>query len=357
MNDNDMLEYMNQNGTWTQIQYKDIVSNGWRIQGEVLFYKDSYGQWSGTKYRVISTSEEEETAGASTTEEKEENNACSSEEADYAEAMHDFQEANSEYQAAVQSGTMVNGKTSAQWAAEKSALQLEIDNTNSDIRSLDGTSVADRGRQHYIGAIDGIENKFFNLPVEKNLLGWVKWQPLVSALYLYKIRDSACESLRAGGSGNFSPPGGQEANTLKTKNMANMSSYPKLYNSGWGAEDLNSNVSTYSYATRVLPDMDLNYIRLNALLYGKGCLSASGTFTPFEKDKGGYYYELKIVEQNYAKARDLEKTSTSKIAAAKKRLASAYQAALSAYNVLKSCYVSNDRMPEFAGVVKPELPA
>jgi hypothetical protein len=60
MNDNDMLEYINQSGTWTQIKYKELAANGWRTQGDVLFYKDSFGQWSGTKYRVISTGDEEE---------------------------------------------------------------------------------------------------------------------------------------------------------------------------------------------------------------------------------------------------------------------------------------------------------
>lgn len=287
----------------------------------------------------------------------EEDKSCSSEEKAYASAMHTLLD-DSEYHAskgAWLASNMVNGKTAAQWLTEIGSLQLKIDNTNSAIMSLEG---ADRGRQYYIAAIRGIEDKFANLPAEIPFLSSKTWRPLgqdpaaLDGLYLFHVRDSTCKNLNAGGSGEVSHTA---AHAQRTKNIKNMSSYPKLYNSGWGAEDLNRNVTTYLFATRVLPDMDLNYIRLNALLYGKGCLKAGGSFAPFANDnKSGYIYELKIAKENYAKAMDLEKTSTSKIAAAKERLANRYQAALNAYSALKGCYIRNDRVES---VVKPELPA
>jgi hypothetical protein len=284
----------------------------------------------------------------------EEDKSCSSEEKAYASAMHAATLLDdSEYHASKGASNTVNGKTATQWFIEIGSLQLKIENTNSAIMSLEG---ADRGRQYYIAAIRGIEDKFANLPAEipPSLLQKT-WRPLGlpgTSLYLFHVRDSTCKNLNAGGSGEVSHTA---AHAQRTKNIKNMSSYPKLYNSGWGAEDLNRNVTTYLFATRVLPDMDLNYIRLNALLYGKGCLKAGGSFAPFANDnKSGYIYELKIAKENYAKAMDLEKTSTSKIAAAKERLANRYQAALNAYSALKGCYIRNDRVES---VVKPELPA
>jgi hypothetical protein len=286
----------------------------------------------------------------------EEDKSCSSEEKAYASAMHAATLLDdSEYHASKGASNTVNGKTATQWFIEIGSLQLKIENTNSAIMSLEG---ADRGRQYYIAAIRGIEDKFANLPAEIPFLSSKTWRPLgqdraaLDGLYLFHVRDSTCKNLTAGGSGEVSHTA---AHAQRTKNIKNMSSYPKLYNSGWGAEDLNRNVTTYLFATRVLPDMDLNYIRLNALLYGKGCLKAGGSFAPFANDnKSGYIYELKIAKENYAKAMDLEKTSTSKIAAAKERLANRYQAYLNAYSALMGCYRRHDRVES---VVKPELPA
>jgi archaellum component FlaC len=220
-------------------------------------------------------------------------------------------------------------------------LKDEIEDVEGQIKSLEGQTAADRGRQYHQGMIKSAEAWFGSRPIKKSILGIPTWSPPsgLDLSYTRTMREAMCQSMGS----PMSPPGGIEAAAKKQRVLKTMYAYPDLKASA----DANgaTYVDRYAFSTSRMPELDDLYSKLMTKLEGKGCIvgdkwAVNGI--PDTKPTEGLKVELEKAQKELDDAKSSSKDVSKKLSSLKSEIDSAYDDFDNIRNALRQCNQNNE---------------